>query len=140
MPLYFHFSLLLQTRLCPEFLEINSPFHFHIFTLTLTLTRNDPESFEEIGFFASSEFLYFFVFILLIIIVNRFNIVSYFQKLILKFLGKLCQLSQNSFSPPSICFFITGYFLISHWSEVKSIHWIHFLGITNTNTNNHLIG
>merc|ERR1719458_672558 len=52
---------------------------------------NYPELFEEIGFFASSEFLYFYVFILLIIIVN------------------------------SICFFITGYFLIGHWTEVKTI-------------------
>merc|ERR1719341_2894300 len=52
---------------------------------------SDPELLEEISFFASSIFLYFYLFIFLIIIVN------------------------------SICFLITGYYLIGHWSEVKSI-------------------
>lgn len=66
---------------------------------------SDPYTKGEVSFFFSSEFLYFYMFLLLIIIVN------------------------------SLCFFITGYYLISHWTEVKTIrsnnsgdtHWNHAL-------------
>jgi len=67
--------------------------------------RSDPYTKGEVSFFFSSEFLYFYMFLLLIIVVN------------------------------SLCFFITGYYLISHWTEVKTIrsnnsgdtHWNHAL-------------
>ena len=58
-----------------KLLAIKQFLHFYFLTNFMSaFPRTDPELVEDISFFASSEFLYFYLFILLIIIVNRFDV------------------------------------------------------------------
>ena len=58
-----------------KLLAVKQFLHFYFLTNFMSaFSRTDPELVEDISFFASSEFLYFYLFILLIIIVNRFGV------------------------------------------------------------------